>query len=187
MYEACWWPERDARNRRWVEALLPLLDAHEDALRARLAELYGRDPARWLPVDVVGYADADGGSTVLNPHQLFVSSANIASQDYSALEALLRETSHTMFGVPAPGALWQALQQAANTAAKPVPDDFLHLLRFFTTDEAVRARLAEHGVPHYDPYVSAEGLLERSEPAEREALEHIWQRTSTAESRWQTQ
>jgi len=174
-YQTCWWPEHDARNRRWVASLLPLLDANEGALRARLAQLYGQELARSLPVDVVGYTTPDGGSPVLNPHQLLISSARPSSVGYSALEVLFREASQTIFGLRAPGPLWQALQQASTWAAKPVPEDFSRLLVFFTTGKVVQARLAEQGVPDYRSYVYREGLPERWSPAHREALERVWQ------------
>ena len=156
-YEACWWQEHDARNRLWITSLMPLLDANEEALRARLANLYGRDIARWLPVDVVGYAGVDGGNPVLNPHHLLISSTALASPNLS-LEMLFRETSQTIFGLRAPGALWQALQQASSSAGKPIPEDASRLLLFFTTGMAVQARLVEQGVQDYDPYVYSAGL-----------------------------
>jgi hypothetical protein len=126
-------------------------------------------------VDVVGYASVDGGSPVLNPHQLLISSARPASTGYAALEVLFRQASQTIFGRRAPGPLWQALQQASTSAAKPVPEDFLDLLLLFTTGKAVQARLAEQGVPDYNPYVYNEGLFDRSPPAHREVLERVWQ------------
>jgi hypothetical protein len=173
-YEACWWREHDARNRRWIATMLPTLEGSEHALRARLAELYGREFPRWLPVDVVGYAGVGGGTTVLNPHHLLVSSARLSNPPYSALEAVFREASHTLFGLRAPGELWQALQQAASSAAKPVPDDFSRLLVSFTTGVAVRAHLAKQGVD-YNPYVYSERSWKQSSPAYREALEQEWQ------------
>lgn len=174
-YDACWWQAHDARNRRWIANLLALLETNEDALRVRLAELYGQELARWLPVDVVGYAGVDGGSTVLNPHQMLVSSAGLASAGNSALEALFREASHTIFSQRAPGALWQALQRASRTAARPVPQDFSRLLVLFTTGKAVQARLAEQGVPDYEPYLYRGGSFEQSSPAQREMFERVWQ------------
>jgi hypothetical protein len=173
-YEACWWRQHDERNRRWIANLQPLLEANEDALRARLAELYGRDLARWLPVDVVGYAGVDAGSPVLNPHQLLISSATLSNPVHS-LEVLFREASQTIFGVRAPGALWQALQQESSSVAKPVPESFSRLLPFFTAAKVVQARLVEQGMRDYDPYVYSEGLMERSWPAHREVLERVWQ------------
>jgi hypothetical protein len=173
-YQACWWPSHDARNRRWIAELMPLLAANEDALRMRLENLYGRDLARWLPVDVVGYAGADGGDTVLNPHHLLISSARRSNLGNAALEVVFREASHSLFSARAPGALWQALQQASTSAGKPITEDFRRLMLFFTTGEAVRARLAEQGVPDYRPYVYGEEFFARSPPAYREALEGVW-------------
>jgi hypothetical protein len=173
-YEVCWWPQHDERNRRWIANLQPLLDANEDALRLRLADLYGRELARWLPVDVVGYAGVDAGSPVLNPHQLLISSGRL-SDPGNSLEVLFREASQTIFGPRAPGALWQALQQVSSSAAKPVPEAFSRLLPFFTTGKAVQARLVEQGMRDYNPYVYGEGLMERSLPAHREVLERAWQ------------
>jgi hypothetical protein len=173
-YRTCWWPKHDARNRRWIANLLPLLAANEDALRTRLENLYGRELARWLPVDVVGYAGVHGGDTVLNPHHLLVSSARRANVGNAALEVVFREASHSLFSQRAPGALWQALQHASSSTGKPITEDFRRLMLFFTTGEAVRARLAEQGVRDYRPYVYSDGLFERSPPAHRDALERAW-------------
>ena len=174
-YRACWWPDHDARNRRWVASLLPLLNANEDALRVRIAELYGQPLARSLPVDVVGYTSVDGGSPVLNPHHLLISSARPSTAGYAGLEVLFREASQTIFGLRAPGPLWQTLQQASTSAARRVPDDFQLLLVLFTTGRVVQTRLADQGVTNYTPYVYREGLLEKAAREQREALERVWQ------------
>jgi len=165
-YRACWWREHDARNRRWIADVLPLLAANEDALRLRLTKLYGRDMQWRLPVDVVGYAGADGGSTVLNPHQVLVSSAS--SSGYSSLEALFREASYTLFSMRTRGALWDALQQASSETKKPIPEYLPRALLFFTTEAAVKARLAEQGIRDY------RGVFEKSASANREVLERVW-------------
>jgi hypothetical protein len=174
-YRTCWWSEHDARNRRWIASVLPLLDANESVLRARLAELYGLELARSLPVDVVGNASVNGTSIVLNPHQITISSAAPANRGPAALEVVVYAASCTIFSMRAPGPLWQALQQASTSAAKPLTNDFYNLLLFFTAGEAVQARLAEQGVRDYNPYVYAEGLMERASPAHRELLERVWQ------------
>ena len=171
-YEACWWREHDERNRRWIASLMPLLAANEEALRTRLAELYGWPLARSLPVDVVGYTSADGGGPVVNPHHLLISSARSWNTGNTALEVLLREASQTIFGLRTPGPLWQALQTASTSAGKPVPQDFSNLLLLFTTGKAVQARLAEQSVSDYMPYVYREGV---SSAAYREVLERVWQ------------
>ncbi|HEX5109407.1 MAG TPA: hypothetical protein VFV95_13210 [Vicinamibacterales bacterium] len=183
-YQTCWWEEHDARNRRWVASLLPVLNANEDALRARLAELYGQPLARSLPVDVVGYTSIDGGSPVLNPHHLLISSARPSTAGYSALEVLFREASQTIFGPRAPGPLWETFQQASKSSAKKLPDDFSLLLLLFTTGRAVQARLAEQGVRDYNPYVFRERLLERVTPEQRKRSNACGSRTWTAGYRW---
>jgi hypothetical protein len=152
---------------------MPLLRANEDALRARLAEIYGWELARSLPVDVVGYTSVDGGGPVLNPHHLLIASARASTARHSALEVLFREASQTIFGLRAPGPLWQAFQQAATAAAKPVPDELWRLLPSFTAGELVKARLAEQGVPDYEPYVYASGMMQQSH-AYGQALERVW-------------
>lgn len=164
-YRACSWREHDERNRQWIANVLPLLAANEDALRARLASLYGHEFARWLPVDVVGYAGADGGSIVLNPHHLAVS----ATPGSAALDALFRTASYTLFSLRAPGALWRALQDTSKSSGKPIPDELPRLLLSFTTASAVKARLAEQGVRDYKPDERADG------GSYRDVLARTWQ------------
>jgi hypothetical protein len=174
-YETCWWREHDERNRRWIASLMPRLDANEEALRARLVQLYGWPLARSLPVDVVGYTSVDGGGPVVNPHQLLISSARPWNAGDTALETLFRAASQTIFGQRTPGPLWQALQSASTSAAKPLPQELAQLLPFFATGKAVQARLGTQGVRDYVPYAYREGMLERASPAYREVLERVWQ------------
>ncbi|HUQ51129.1 MAG TPA: hypothetical protein VM692_02840, partial [Gammaproteobacteria bacterium] len=173
-YEACWWREHDARNRRWIASVLPLLEANESPLRVRLAELYGQELARSLPVDVVGYAGIGEAATVVNPPQLLISSAAPANAGNGALEVVLHEASHTLFGPRTPGPLWTALQQASSAAAKPLADELTHLLLSVTTGKAVQARFIERGIRDYEPYVYREGLFGRAPPALRDVLERVW-------------
>jgi hypothetical protein len=112
---------------------------------------------------------------VVNPHQLLISSARPWNTGDTALEVLARAASQTIFGQRTPGPLWQALQSASTSAAKPLPQDFVQLLPFFATGKAVQARLAERGVRDYVSYVYREGVLERASPAYREVLERVWQ------------
>jgi len=87
---------------------------------------------------------------------------------------LFREAAWTIYGQRTPGPLWQALQTASTSAAKPVSADFSRLLLLFTTGKAVQARLAQQGVADYMPYVYRDGF-EPSLPAYREMLERVWQ------------
>ena len=173
-YRRCWWSTHDARNRRWVAALEPLLAAHEEALGTRLAELYGKEFQRPIPVDVVSYATFAGADSVVDPDHLLISSVDPSNAGHAALEVVFHEASHTVFGPRLDGQLWTDLEAAAKTDGAPLPSDFWHAMLFYTTGSAVKARLAERGVA-YEQYLYTEGLFERSWPGYRRPLERLWQ------------
>jgi hypothetical protein len=95
-YEKCWWPIHDARNRRWVAALEPLLAAHEEALTERLSELYGKELRGPFPVDVVSYGSFTGADSVVDPDHLLISSIQPSSSGLAALEVVFHEASHDL-------------------------------------------------------------------------------------------
>lgn len=173
-YEKCRWATHDARNRRWVAALEPLLAAHEEALRERLSVLYGSELRGPLPVDVVSYGSFAGADSVVNPDHLLISSVAPANMGYSALEIVFHEASHTVFGPRLDGRLWTELDAAAKADGAPLPPNFWHALLFYTTGGTVKARLAERGID-YEPYLYAQALFERSWPGFRGPLERWWQ------------
>jgi hypothetical protein len=175
-YEKCWWPRHDARNRRWVAALEPLLAAHDEALAGRLAQLYGKELGQRIPVDIVSYGSFSGADSVLDPDHLLVSSVEPSNAGNAALEIVFHEASHTLLG-PGPavkGRLWTELVAAANADGMPLPENFWHAMLFYTTGSAVKARFAERGID-YEQYLYTEGLFERSWSAYRAPLERIWQ------------
>ena len=172
-YEKCWWPGHDVRNRSWIAALEPLLAAHEEALSARLSELYGSLDAPF-PLDVVSYGSYTGADSVVNPHHLLLSSIEPSNAGYAALEIVFHEASHTVFGPRTGGRLWTELEAAARADGAPLPSGFDHAMLFYTTGSAVKARLAERGIA-YEPYVYTQGLFERAWPAYRGPLERLWQ------------
>jgi hypothetical protein len=173
-YDACWWRDHDARNRRWIGALLPRLVANEEALRERLEKLYAAEWTRPIPVDVVGYAGVAGADSVVDPEHIEVSSVVAANGGDSALEVVFHEASHTLFGVGR-GQLWNALQRAALENGVNQPQNFWHALLFFTTGRVVQERLAEQGVTGYEPYAYRARLFARAWPQFREPLEREWQ------------
>jgi hypothetical protein len=173
-YEKCWWPAHDARNRRWIAALEPLIAAHEDELNARLGELYGEELHRPFPVDVVSYGSFTGADSVVDPDHLLVSSLEPSNSGLAALEVVFHEASHTVFGPRTGGRLWTELDAAAKADGAALPTDFWHALLFYTTGGAVKKGLAEQGIP-YEQYLYTEGLLERAWLGYREPLERFWQ------------
>ena len=142
-YEKCWWPAHDARNRRWVAALEPMLAAHEDALSERLSVIYGEELRRPLPVDVVSYGSFVGADSVIDPNHLLISSIEPSNGGYAALEVVFHEASHTVFGPGLEGRLWTELEAAAKADGAPLAPNFWHAMLFYTTGSTVKARLAE--------------------------------------------
>ncbi|MFS6545869.1 hypothetical protein WHJ71_14580, partial [Staphylococcus aureus] len=68
IYRKYWWPAQDARNRRWIAGLQPLLAAHGSAMCDGLTRIYEQPwPASPVRVDVVGYANWAGAYTTLGP------------------------------------------------------------------------------------------------------------------------
>lgn len=174
-YRACWWADHDERNRAWIAALLPRVIAHEDSLAARLARLYAADWELPIPVDVAGYVNWSGANTVINPGHTLLSAERPALRGDAALEILFHEASHTLVH-PRRGAVADTIRAASRAAGldRP-PGPFWHVILFYTTGRTVQARLAETGTADYEPYMYAEGVLERAWPAYIEPMRLHWE------------
>jgi hypothetical protein len=157
-YERCRWPAQDARNRRWIETLRPLLAAHEETISRRLVELYG---AEWqalpIPIDVVetvSWAGADSIATIPPPGHIWVSSAYPAyQQPAAALEIVFHEASHLLAGDGSP--LRGALTSAGRAAERPLPLDLWHAVLFYTSGETVRRALLGTSEREHTPLIDA--------------------------------
>lgn len=173
-YRACRWTAQDRANRRWIEALLPLLIEHESMLAGRLAEAFQTGWAS-LPirVDVVETVDWTGANTIhLRPPSahVLISSSNPGYQDAAALEMVFHEASHFLTGRDTP--LRRALEDAVPRAAgNPFRGDLVHAVHFYMTGEIVRRRLHEAGID-YRPYMYAQRLYRGS--VFFQAVESTW-------------
>jgi hypothetical protein len=169
-YESCRWSHQDAENRRWIEAVLPRLAAHESNITARLERLY-RTPWHDLPirVDLVSAALPVGANTISRPPHIMISSS-VADRD--ALEIVHHEASHTLMDRGDP--MQQALAEAARKLDVRLPNDLWHVLLFYTTGEAVREALEEAGEPDYVPYMYFHDLWKGRWGRYREAIEKTW-------------
>lgn len=174
-YEACWWDDHDARNRRWIAEMLPRVRAHEDAITPRLSQLFQEDWTLPMAVDVAGYASRNGANTIVNPDHVLISGVQGAHEGFSGMEILFHEASHSLVH-PRFGAVAEALSEASRDAglARP-PSQLWHVLLFYTTGRVVEARLEESGAGPYEPYLYSEGLFDRAWPEYRAPVETWWQ------------
>lgn len=149
-YVACRWENRNAENRRWIEALGALLAAHEATIAARLEQLYAK-PWDGMPirVDVVETVNEQGANSIfLDP----VGGHILVAESFTgtaALEVVFHEASHLLMGRDDP--VQRALGTAAVGLDVPVPDDLWHVVLFYTTGETVRRVLEEAGTTEYEP------------------------------------
>ena len=163
-YRRCQWSGDDARNRRWIEAVAPLLAAHEAALGEQLPQLFRM---RWsgLPfrVDLVPGGPplgADSATPDFPTVHVLVSSSNSRNQGLAALEIVFHEATHALAGPES--TLARALATAFRDAGISAPADFVHQVHFFMTGEAVRRELARTGSDAYTPYLYATRIFSDS-------------------------
>ncbi len=175
-YRTCWWGRHDARNRAWIAEAVPLLIAHEDTLKGRLARAYRAEWRGRIPVDVVGYVNFGGANTVVNPDNVMITAVDPAYGQLGGLEMLFHEASHTLLGPRVGGAIPEALEAASReVSGEPPPRNLWHVILFYTAGRVVQDLLEERGVTGYEPYVYREGLFGRAWPEYQEPLEHHWE------------
>jgi hypothetical protein len=139
VYRKHWWPEHDRANRRWVDAVSPLVQEKSLELARRLAEIYQtRWPKEKIRVEVVSYANPAGAYATLDPLRLTFSSVDPRNQGDAALEMLFHEAS---YGLAEP--VQDAIVRECRQRGKAIPRDLWHALLFYTTGVAVRSALVE--------------------------------------------
>jgi hypothetical protein len=169
-YEACRWSAQDGENRRWIDALVPLLSVHEKAVSLRLADLY-EQPLAGLPirVDVVETVNWSGATTILlDPVGGHIVISNEADRGPVSLEYVFHEASHVLMGRGHP--VRNALAEAAEQLGVRLPRDLWHAVLFYTTGDTVRRTLAEAGEPAYTPMIFSGNIFESF----HEPMESAW-------------
>ncbi len=137
VYRKHWWPEHDRGNRRWVEAVAPLVREKSLELAQRLAEIYQTPwPREKIRVEVVSFANSAGAYATLDPLRLTLSSLDPRNQGSAALEILFHEAT---YGLAEP--VQDAIVRECRRRGKPIPRDLWHALLFYTTGVAVRSAL----------------------------------------------
>jgi hypothetical protein len=149
-YEACRWPAQEAKNRAWIAALQSQLALHDEAIAARVQQLYQLKWAPPIPVDIVEVVDWSGANTILGDTpgtgHLLIAREN---PEKNALELVFHEASHILMNPRAP--VRDALAKAAAAAGYKLPGDAWHVVLFYMTGEIVRDRLKERGDQNYTP------------------------------------
>lgn len=172
VYMRHYWPTHDLRNRAFISAALPAIEAIEDDVVARLERAYGGTwPDRRIPVDVVAYSNALGAYSTAG--RVVITAGDVSHQMPQAIEILFHEASH-LDELEEP--LSRAIEAAWSEANLGEPPRRLwHDFIFFTTGEATRLALAARGYDDYHHY-GAYGLYTRAERWETElpAFEAAW-------------
>ncbi|HJQ36960.1 MAG TPA: hypothetical protein VKB93_07465 [Thermoanaerobaculia bacterium] len=149
IYRKYWWPQHDAENRAWIEAVEPLVARYGSKLAPRVAAPYGEQwPAKPHPVDMVVSAGPNGAYTSYPPHST-ISSFERGNQGLKSLELLFHEASH-QWG----RRLHDKIERSAEAHHKEVPRQLWHAVLFYNAGELTRRALAENGIA-YDEYGAA--------------------------------
>lgn len=177
-YRRRWWPEHDADNRRFVEALTPLLLEVEHGLGERMEAVFGGSwPEGRVRIDISAYANDLGAYTTDNaagdgPH-VVMSSRDPSYQGPAGVEMVFHESGHWKELIGAVGEpFWNAVEAAG---AEDVTRDATHAVLFYTVGELAREAFATAGLDDYRPYAER-GLWERVRRWSpiRDALEEHW-------------
>lgn len=154
-YRACRWKTQDEENRAWVEQVVPLVEAHGDAIAGRLGTLYEK-PLSGLPLrtDIVETVSWSSANTMyLTPEGGHIWISTRAGEGLLALETVFHEASHLLTGRGAP--IPRALGDAGRALGLEVPRDLWHGAQFYVTGETVRRVLdesaGEPGASGYKP------------------------------------
>lgn len=159
VYQRHWWPAHDARNRRWIEAVLPLVRATEDDMARRIAAAYGGAwPAAPVPIEVVAYANDVGAYSTFG--RVVVASTDPAIQGPQSLELLFHESSHTE-ELEEP--LRETLRAAFEQEGATLPDRLWHDVIFFVSGDLTALALEAAGQPGYRHYGETAGVYARGE------------------------
>lgn len=168
-YRACRWEAQDAANRRWIAAVLPLLEEYGADVARRVT---AAAEAEWrklpIPVDVVRVGGRHGADTVGWPAtHVRINSTDPTYQGFASLEMLFHEAGHELIS-PRNGPTARLIAKLSATDREP-DRNLWHAVLFANAGEATRQVLAEAG-EDYVPYAEAHGVFHSYAPA----LEAHW-------------
>lgn len=165
IYRQVWWPEHQAANQTWVEAIEPLLEKHGQPVLNFITKASGLPwPADGFPVQMSGYSNWAGAYSTEGP-LLVLSSLDPAFRGTSVgLETVFHEAMHQW-----DEANFEALVAAAKARRVRFPQGLDHAMLFFTVGEAFRTVIPEH-----IPYAHQFGVWQRRSGKFLPMLEKSW-------------
>ena len=167
-YRALWWPRHDAANRRWIEAVVPLVKAHGDAAAHEEERIFRK---AWSPtpvrVDVSAYTNWAGAYTTEFPSHINISSGGSDVGQPTSFETLFHEVLHTM-----DDSVFLVLRTSFGAQNKRFFRDPTHPFVFYTAGELTRRQF-----PGHVPFAESGGLWTRNPDFEKilPMLRQHWQ------------
>jgi hypothetical protein len=171
IYRRYWWKTHDAANRRFIDALRPLLARHGASVAKRLAGTFGATwPASPIRVDLVHDAGPPGNAyTISEPTTITVAATDPRHQGNASLEALFHEASHRWDAT-----LMQEVDAAAARLGVRSPRNLWHGLLFYNAGSIVSDALRAAGVADYRMYMESEQMFDRAYRGMRPAITTHW-------------
>lgn len=169
IYRRHWWTEHNAANRRFIDALQPLLKQHGRAIAARLAASFDSTwPAAPIRVDIVRDAGPPGNAyTISEPTLITIAADDPRHRGVAALELVFHEASHRWDAV-----LMTAVTEVARGLKLRAPPGLWHGLLFYNAGAITTDALAKAGVGDYEMYMFAEKTFDF--PGWHEAIARHW-------------
>jgi hypothetical protein len=179
VYRKHWWPAHDRANRAWAADVFAKVASLSPAVPDRIARLSG---APWLSemlrVDVVRAGLREGAATSIQPApgHVMLSSGNPNLQGWGGAEIVFHEATHLIY-IPVMNAFAAELrEQRKDIRTGPIESwnvNIWHAAMFYMTGRIVGDALAQRGIS-YEPYLWRTGMLERTWPQFRAALDAHW-------------
>jgi hypothetical protein len=169
IYRKHWWTDHDAANRRFIDALQPLLKQHGGPIASRLAASFDAAwPSAPMRVDLVHDAGPPGNAyTISEPTLITIGAGDSRHQGLAALELVFHEASHRWDAV-----LMKDVEDVARDLERRAPPGLWHGLLFYNAGVITTDALVTAGVSDYEMYMSAQRTFDF--PGWHQAIARHW-------------
>lgn len=169
IYRKHWWTDHDTANRRFINALQPLLKQHGGAIASRLARSFDAAwPSTPIRVDLVHDAGPPGNAyTISEPTLITIGASDSRHRGLAALELMFHEASHRWDAV-----LMKEVDDVARDLGRRAPPALWHALLFYNAGAITTDVLAKDGVSEYEMYMFAQRTFDF--PGWHETIARHW-------------